>query len=340
MARAPLADRLAEVVFPSAGVRLMPPFPRGVLAGLLLPVAAGLPLAAVGLQFVPDSTLPGTLARILESGAPQLLAASLLPILALALIGARRLAGLCLVLALGAAAALAVQRAVTASPLATAAPVDLKLLWFNADFRNPTPPAELAAAIRASGADLVMLAETLRLGPALEGLADLYPYRAGCAATCEVSVLSRHPLERLQLLTPGIAWDERMAVFDLTLPGRAPVTFVALHMSKPWFYGIIDREIDIVEGALRQRPGPLVLAGDLNSAPWSLRLGWLRRIAALREPLLPVATWPASAGWLGLPIDHVLVRGGPRIVAIEPWGAALNSDHRGLLASLSLPATP
>lgn len=318
----------------------MPPFPRGVLAGLLMTLAAGLPLAAFGLQFVPDSTLPGTLARILESAAPQLLAASLVPILALALVGARRLAVLCLVLALGATAALVVQRAAAAAPVTADAPVDLRLLWFNADFRNLTPPATIAAAIRASGADLVMLAETRRLGPALEGLGDLYPYRAGCVATCEVMVLSRHPLERLQLLTPGIAWDERMAVFDLTLPGRAPVTFVALHMTKPWFYGIVEREVDIVERALRQRPGPLVLAGDLNSAPWSLRLGWLRQAAGLREPFQPIATWPASAGSLGLPIDHVLVRGGPRIVAIDPWGAALGSDHRGLLASLSLPPAP
>ena len=62
----------------------MPPFSRGLLAGLLLPLAAGLPLAAFGLQFIPDSTFPGTVARILESAAPQLLAASLLPILALA----------------------------------------------------------------------------------------------------------------------------------------------------------------------------------------------------------------------------------------------------------------
>ena len=318
----------------------MPPFSRGLLAGLLLPLAAGLPLAAFGLQFVPDSTFPGTVARILESGAPQLLAASLLPILALALIGARRLAGLCLLLAIGSGAALVVQRAVTSAPLASDAPVDLRLLWFNADFRNPTPPARIVAAIRASGADLVMLAETLEIGPALDGLSDLYPYRAGCVSTCEVSVLSRYPLQDLQMVNPGIAWDERMAVFDLTLPGRAPVSFVALHMTKPWFYGIVDDEIDTVEAALPRHPGPMVLAGDLNSAPWSLRLRWLRRVARLEDPPVPIATWPASAGAFGLPIDHVLVRGGPRIVSIAPWGAELGSDHRGLLAALSLPAAP
>ena len=318
----------------------MPPFSRGLLAGLLLPLAAGLPLAAFCLQFVPDSTFPGTAARILESAAPQLLAASLLPILALALIGTRRLAGLCLLLAIGSGAALVVQRVVTSAPLASDAPVDLRLLWFNADFRNPTPPAQIVAAIRASGADLVMLAETLEIGPALDGLSDLYPYRAGCVSTCEVSVLSRYPLQDLQMVNPGIAWDERMAVFDLTLPGRAPVSFVALHMTKPWFYGIVDDEIDTVEAALPRHPGPMVLAGDMNSAPWSLRLRWLRRVAHLEDPLVPIATWPAAAGGFGLPIDHVLVRGGPRIVSIAPWGAELGSDHRGLLAALSLPLAP
>ena len=318
----------------------MPPFSRGVLAGLLLPLAAGLPLAGFGLQYVPDSTFPGTVARILESAGPHLLLASVLPILALALVGARRLAGLCLLLAIGSGAALVAQRVATSAPLAADAPVDLRLLWFNADFRNPTPPAEIVAAIRASGADLVMLAETLEIGPALDGLADLYPYRAGCLATCEVSVLSRYPLQDLQVITPGIAWDERMAVFDLTLPGRVPVSFVALHMTKPWFYGIVDDEIDTIEAALPRHPGPMVLAGDLNSAPWSLRLRWLRRVAHLEDPLVPIATWPAAAGGYGLPIDHVLVRGGPRIVSIAPWGAELGSDHRGLLAALSLPLAP
>ena len=111
-----------------------------------------------------------------------------------------------------------------------------------------------------------------------------------------------------------------MAVFDLTLPGHLPVTFVALHMTKPWFYGIIDQEIDTVEAVLPQHPGPMVLAGDLNSAPWSLRLRWLRELAGLRGTPLPVPTWPAPAGALGLPIDHVLVAGGPRVVSISPWG--------------------
>jgi endonuclease/exonuclease/phosphatase (EEP) superfamily protein YafD len=291
-------------------VTVMPPFFRGVLAGLLLPLAAGLPLAGFGLQYVPDSTFPGTLARILESAGPQLLLASVLPILALALVGARRLAGLCLLLAIGSGAALVAQRVATSAPLAADAPVDLRLLWFNADFRNPTPPAEIVAAIRASGADLVMLA------------------------------LSRYPLQDLQVISPGIAWDERMAVFDLTLPGRVPVSFVALHMTKPWFYGIVDDEIDTIEAALPRHPGPMVLAGDLNSAPWSLRLRWLRRVAHLEDPLVPIATWPAAAGGYGLPIDHVLVRGGPRIVSIAPWGAELGSDHRGLLAALSLPLAP
>jgi len=91
-------------------VTVMPPFSRGVLAGLLLPLAAGLPLAGFGLQYVPDSTFPGTVARILESAGPQLLLASVLPILALALVGARRLAGLCLLLAIGSGAALVAQR--------------------------------------------------------------------------------------------------------------------------------------------------------------------------------------------------------------------------------------
>ena len=324
----------------SARARVMPSFSRGVLVGLILPFAVGMPLAGFGLQYVPDSTFIGTFARMLESAGPQIIVAALLPIAALALAGARRLAAGCLALCLLSGGALAVQQAVVAAPLAPAAPTDLRLLWFNADFRNDAPPDRILDAIRDSGADLAMLAESTQLGPHLDALADVYLDRAGCVATCEVLVLSRHPLQDPQIITPGIAWDERMAVFDLTLPGHLPVTFVALHMTKPWFYGIIDQEIDTVEAVLPQHPGPMVLAGDLNSAPWSLRLRWLRDLAGLRGTPLPVPTWPAPAGALGLPIDHVLVRGGPRVVSIAPWGTELKSDHRGLLAGLSLPTAP
>ena len=66
----------------------------------------------------------------------------------------------------------------------------------------------------------------------------------------------------------------------------------------------------------------------------------IARDQSLGFAVWPVPTWPAAAGRFGVPIDHVLVRGGPRLVSIAPWGAELGSDHRGLLAALSLPAAP
>ena len=139
--------------------RVMPSFSRGVLVGLILPFAVGMPLAGFGLQYVPDSVAFGTFARMLESAAPQILVAALLPVAALALVGARRLAAGCLALCVLSGAALAVQQSVVSAPMAPAAPTDLRLLWFNADFRNHTPPERILDEIRDSGADLVMLAE-------------------------------------------------------------------------------------------------------------------------------------------------------------------------------------
>ncbi|MCA8881935.1 MAG: endonuclease/exonuclease/phosphatase family protein [Rhodobacteraceae bacterium] len=315
----------------------MPPFLRGTLLGLLLPFAVGMPLAAIGLQHVRDSPFVGTFARMFESPGPQILAASLIPIALIAIVGARRIAAACLALALLCGGGLVVEQWRAGLPLVPTASADLRLVWLNANFRNPLPPERIVDAIRASGADLVMLAESKKVGPHLDSLSDLYPYRAGCIETCEISVLSRYPIDNLVVRGPGNAWKERLFLFGLTVPGKAPVTIVALHMSKPWFYGIIDQEIDTVEEEVRKRPGPMVLAGDLNSAPWSLRLHWLRWLAGLRPPTRPVPTWPDEAGPLGIPIDHVLVRGGPRIVSIAPWGADLGSDHRGLIAELSLP---
>lgn len=315
----------------------MSSFFRGIAVGLILPLAVGMPLAAFGLQYVPDSALFGNFARILESVAPQLLLAALLPVALLALAGARRTAAACLALVLLSGAGLVLQQVRVAEPLVPAERADLRLLWFNANAWNRTPAATVFDEICAADADLVILAESAKYGPKAAALADLYPYRAGCAGACEITILSRHPLGDLKFFPPGIAWEDRLALFTLALPGHAPVTFVALHMSKPWFYGIIDREIETIETELPRHAGPMVLVGDLNAAPWSRRLHWLRDVAGLKPTRTPVPTWPASAGAAGIPIDHVLVRGGPRVVSIEPWGMDLASDHRGLLVTLSLP---
>ena len=313
-------------------------FSRGLVVGLLLPLAAGVPLIALGLQYFPDLPLIGTFARVLESAAPQILVAGLPFILGLAIIGARRLAAGCVVLTLCTLAFLVLQHRLASAPMLTGATPDLRIVWFNTRFDNPHDPDEIARALRDTNADVVMLGETYKLRQMKEDLRDLYPYQVGCIAACEVMILSRHPFALRAIRDPGIAWKERMIVVDLTLPGRDdPVTMVALHMVKPWYFGITELETRHVIEELDKIDGPLILAGDLNAAPWSQRLRYLRARTDLTPPREPVPTWPAAAGNFGVPIDHVLLRGGVRLVSFAPWGASLGSDHRGIVAGLALP---
>lgn len=316
----------------------MSSFLRGVLIGLLLPLAAGLPAMALCLQYFPNIPLAGTFARLLESAAPQILVAALPFILAVALLKARRLALACLTLVLVTAGFLVLQHRLATAPMAPGEQADLSLLWLNARFDNPTPPARIEAAIRDESPDIVMLGETYQLFETKESLRDLYPHQIGCLSACEVMILSKFPFELRAVHRPGIAWKERMIVVDLSLPGRSePVTLVALHMVKPWYFGITELETRHVIEELDIHSGPLILVGDLNAAPWSQRLRYLRVRTGLTPPRIPIPSWPASAGAFGVPIDHVLVRGGPQLVSIAPWGADLGSDHRGIAAQIALP---
>lgn len=317
--------------------------PRRIwLAGALTPPVLGLVLVAASAPFWPDIEGLKTPARILDSLAPQLLALALAGAGLLALAGARRTALLALVLALATAGAGAARHAAQSAPLA-AGPADLTLLWFNVLGHNPTPPGRLVAALAGSAADVVILGEAAPLRGHLAALAEAFPYQAGCrpeARRCDMLVLSRRPLAGLEVLRIGRAREERMARTALTLPGRAPLTLLAIHMVKPWFFGFAEKDDWFAATTLRESSGPVVMAGDFNAAPWSRRMQALVRCCGVRFPRRPPATWPAAAGPFGVPIDHMLTAGGARLVSLAPWGEGLGSNHRGLLAGIALPPAP
>ena len=318
----------------SPGTRL-----RLHLVGLLVPLVLALEAVAGLGRFVPDlDQFLSTNLRMLEHLAPHLLALSVLLSLAVAGLGARRAGGALGLLALLAGAGIVQDYRALRAPVA--AESDLNLLWFNVLTDNPTPPERLVAAIRAADADVVLLAEPARLRRAVDGLADLYPYRLGCteAEPCGLILLSRFPVAnpRFHDFPSG---PNRMLRVILEVPGHGSVALAGVHETKPWYLGLTNGETEAVRWGLRpgKRALPMVVAGDFNAAPWSLRMRRLQREQDLRSTAWPVSTWPVAAGRFGVPIDHVLVRGGTRIARLEPWGANLGSNHRGLIAGIDLP---
>lgn len=306
------------------------------LCGLLSLPAAAMVLAPLTLRFWPPWPGIHALQRILENLTPQLAMLGTALAVLLALTGARRLGAGFLVLGLaGLGLSLWHLRPITAAP--APGPGHLTVLWYNLLNENTTPPADLADALAASPADIVIVTEAVPLRGELDALRAAFPARIGCRnRLCELVILARNPDVDLRLRAMDSARPRRIAAARIEIPGRAAVTVLAAHLAKPWFFGYSEIEEWFLFDELEQTPGPLVLTADLNATPWSDRVGRLVHECGLRLPPRPHGSWPAALGRFGLAIDHVMVRGGARLVSVTPWEGE-GSNHRGLLAVIDLP---
>ena len=80
---------------------------------------------------------------------------------------------------------------------------------------------------------------------------------------------------------------------------------------------------------------PTIVAGDLNATPWSIAFSKLDQ-AGLRRASGLTPTWPAvGLGWMGIPIDHVLVTSQWSVVERDV-GPNLGSDHLPVIVRITL----
>lgn len=195
--------------------------------------------------------------------------------------------------------------------------------------------------LRALRADVVLLAEVYpQWRQVLPTLGDLYPYRADCShdRLCQVAVLSRHRFAaaaagRVDDLLP-LAWAR------IDVPGAGLVTVAATHLRWPLFPWSVDwqrQQTDDLLAFLDQHPGPVVLGGDFNAAPWGRPLSRLAQAGMTRAPGGWEGTWPS---WLPpglrIPIDHILAGHGA-VPALVQTGPHVGSDHRPVATHIFLP---
>lgn len=306
---------------------------RGAVTGLAL--VAALLLAAVSF----DSSIVGEALQSLRFHIAALLA---LAVIALVAAGGWRRA-IVFALVLGASVVeggVVIYRQQAARLEVAAAPHAplLKLLSFNILGYNENGAA-IADFIKGSGADVVVVMEAAPLFPHLASLGEVYRGRAGCEleATCDLMLLSREPLGDVAFHSLSPYWRNRLATAT-TRVGDKTITIAGAHMVKPYFDWASVAEAHAVRRTLDQIEGPLVLAGDFNAAAWSDNIDWLVRNAGLLPGPGYPATWPVRLGPLGVPIDNVFTRAPLVIEAISALEDPMGSNHRGLLATISLAA--
>ncbi len=118
---------------------------------------------------------------------------------------------------------------------------------------------------------------------------------------------------------------------------NAPLRFWALKLNAAWLTGLAEVEHENLVAQYDWFDDPVVAVGDFNTAPWSgsMRDSLVR--TGFRTLRRTFGSWPASLGRLGVPIDHVLIHNGARVVALEICGDGLGSNHRGFVADIAVP---
>jgi endonuclease/exonuclease/phosphatase (EEP) superfamily protein YafD len=225
----------------------------------------------------------------------------------------------------------------------------LRLVSANVLDSNPAP-GRVLDFVRRSGADLVVLvdAKSERWRGVLAALGDLYPHRAPDAwrQGAPVILFSRRPVPAEAVVHPAAGANRPYVVARVAAAGAPPLV-VGVHPTSPKPTEPEDsrernHQLGHLGATVEGVAGPVIVAGDFNTTPWSphfrdLLAGTGLRDAGTGRGWLP--TWPVRLGPAGIPIDHVLVRGEVAVTSLRR-GPDIGSDHYPLIADLRVGGPP
>lgn len=233
---------------------------------------------------------------------------------------------------------------------ANAAPggVPLRVVSVNVLSANPTPEKVLAF-VRAADADLVVLVDARQRSwqPVLTALRELYPYTAPQAwrEHPPVILFSRHPIVSRRVVRPPRGRRPYLAA--MVAVGDRTLEIAGVHPSSPSPSESAhtrrrNRELGHIAEVAAGAQGPLIVAGDFNTTPWSPYFQDLLASAGLRDAANGhgyIGTWPTWFWPALIPIDHVLLKG-PLAVTSVRRGPGVGSDHYPIVVDLRLLAPP
>jgi endonuclease/exonuclease/phosphatase (EEP) superfamily protein YafD len=229
-------------------------------------------------------------------------------------------------------------------PRAEAAPgagTPFRLITLNLFFLNRDPERTLDYLAR-ERPDVAVFQEAIRHWPAnLAPLAHDMPYVArpgwDMGMRPGLALFSRYPILDVAYERP-VPYYEPIIVARIAVKDTV-VTVIAVHPSHPTSPGYAETRrlyMNALAEIAARTKGPVVVAGDFNSTPWSAPFRALRAEGGLTDALARrpwLTTWPSWFPGPGLQLDHVLVNRGVAVERLER-GPYVGSDHYPLTADL------
>lgn len=225
---------------------------------------------------------------------------------------------------------------------AAASPGDLaryRLLHLNLRFDNEDQAAFLSL-IANEQPDVITLAEVSRpWAERLELTRHGYPYRIICQRGIHIggtAILSRRPFAGAE---PMCLDRGSMARATVDFGGTA-VEIAALHFGWPWPFDD-GRQMRTIGPELASLGPHAILGGDFNAVWWSARVRGMAALGGLELAGRGGPTWlhrrlpHALQPWIGLPIDHVMTKGGVVTLGLRR-GAYAGSDHLPMVFDFAL----
>lgn len=215
----------------------------------------------------------------------------------------------------------------------------LRLMTFNIYAKNDDLNA-LALSVLEVDPDIVVFQEFWRWHRAglEERLTETYPYTLHCQGGRRsfVALYAKIPFAP----QPGndcldsLAANQRTSIISVKFPAtetHESFSVVTTHFDWPVPIERQREQVDVFVAALQQVQGPMLVAGDFNSTPYSYSLKGLIERASLERVAKGIPTWPAPPtypvpmpAWLQL--DQLMSRGG--VVATPARkGPSGGSDH-------------
>lgn len=180
-------------------------------------------------------------------------------------------------------------------------------------------------------------------------LIEHYPYYARCRGgkRANLGLYSRIPFEQKEDgACPENAYSTARTAHILARfqpPGGKSFSVMTTHMDWPIPVARQRDQLAALAGVVRNVEGPLVLAGDFNSTPWSYALRGFVADAGLKRETASLVTYPLRWYYFGawrdtvpfLPLDHVMARGGIAVHDVHA-GRRTASDHLPVVVKFSV----